>query len=139
MATALTALTFTVLTGARVWSANVGGGSGGAMAPVVSAGAASNADGSIFNVGQAAIGRATNGAVDARIGAVALYAPRPVVDVPGNCVNGSDVNLEDYKVLHDCVTGPDGGLDTACLCADNDDDGDVDLFDFSLFLEFYAP
>ena len=51
----------------------------------------------------------------------------------GDCDADYVVGLADYFVLSGCITGPSGGLLPDCQCADLDEDGDVDLKDFTLF------
>lgn len=48
------------------------------------------------------------------------------------------VDLYDYVPFVDCVTGPDSGsVSAGCTCADQDQDGDVDLSDWgALQMEF---
>ena len=44
----------------------------------------------------------------------------------------NNIDLTDYALFTDCLTGPGGGPyspDDACSVSDIDQDGDVDLFD----------
>ncbi|MGB2984886.1 MAG: hypothetical protein WBE26_03305 [Phycisphaerae bacterium] len=54
--------------------------------------------------------------------------------VAGDCTGDGKVDLADYAVFYDCITGPNGGpIEPECECADLDVDNDVDLADFGLF------
>ncbi|MEE9296841.1 MAG: hypothetical protein V3W34_18000, partial [Phycisphaerae bacterium] len=75
-------------------------------------------------------------------GELICYEPAGIGDFDGNEL----VDLEDYRVLHSCVSGPGVSTPPDCCApldfahADDDDDGDVDLFDFGMFqAAFTAP
>lgn len=58
---------------------------------------------------------------------------RAEFDHTGNNV----IDLEDYQSVHDCFAGPDDDAytpDDACAISDIDQDGDVDLIDYSAFV-----
>ena len=69
------------------------------------------------------------------IDAVADAAPGQLGDVDGNGV----FDLEDYRILADCMGGP-GDLVATCPCRplDMDQDGDVDLADAAAFLGVFS-
>ena len=52
-----------------------------------------------------------------------------VGDIDADC----DVDLHDFELFAECMTGPDVAPPTACDAADIDDDGDVDTADFAEF------
>ncbi len=53
---------------------------------------------------------------------------------PGDCNYDSAVNLFDFDVFRDCMSGPGGGLtEPECVCFDFDHDTDVDMPDLQLF------
>jgi len=53
---------------------------------------------------------------------------------PGDCTEDGVVDLADYLVFEQCVTGPDNGpVMEDCSCADLNEDDDVDLADFAAF------
>ena len=56
---------------------------------------------------------------------------RVIARLPGNCAGAPAIELEDYAPMSECMTGPEGGLDPGCACADLNDDGNVDLRDFA--------
>jgi hypothetical protein len=49
-----------------------------------------------------------------------------------------DMDVDDYGVFADCLTGPEGGLLPGCDAADYDIDADVDLVDYQLFLALFG-
>jgi len=53
------------------------------------------------------------------------------VPSPGDFNGDGSVDLEDFEVLSDCLTGPGLELGIDCSGADVDGDGDVDLLDFA--------
>lgn len=61
--------------------------------------------------------------------------------VPGDCAFDGAVNLLDHAAFIGCSAGPNttpAGDD--CLCSDQDNDGDVDLYDFRMLQrQFNAP
>jgi len=61
---------------------------------------------------------------------------------PGDCNTDGGVNLFDHDSFVACMdpSGPDGGVPPSCTCFDLDDDGDIDLNDFGLFMrQFTGP
>ena len=52
---------------------------------------------------------------------------------PGDASGNDIVDLDDYRRLHDCVSGPFVPDAVGCLCADQDGDNDVDLADVGAF------
>jgi hypothetical protein len=107
------------------------------VAPATSAG--SQTSGSSFvNVGQTAVGLATDGTVTAHIGAIRIYALSTTANVPGNCGGNATVNLVDYRVFGTCMVGPVVGPAGGCQCADIDNDGDADMYDYALFLRSFG-
>jgi len=57
---------------------------------------------------------------------------------PGDCDQDGDIDLDDYAVFADCLTGPLGGILAGCDLADMDVDTDVDLDDFAAFQEAFT-
>jgi hypothetical protein len=55
-----------------------------------------------------------------------VFEPGAVV---GDCDGDGDVDVVDFEVYADCVTGVGGSLGAGCACVDFDDDGDVDFHD----------
>lgn len=51
--------------------------------------------------------------------------------VNGDCDGDGDVELDDYRCFHDCMTGPGGGAGGSCSEFDWDIDDDVDLREFA--------
>ncbi|HUU83527.1 MAG TPA: C25 family cysteine peptidase [Phycisphaerae bacterium] len=51
----------------------------------------------------------------------------------GDCNSDKHVTTDDYGSFEGCLTGPDGGINSGCECANMDADGDVDLDDFARF------
>ena len=51
---------------------------------------------------------------------------------PGDCDGDHDVDINDFDVFAVCMAGPDHWLNSGCMCAALDTDGDVDLRDFAL-------
>ncbi len=50
----------------------------------------------------------------------------------------NDVDLGDYRALRPCMTGPEEAPAAQCMRFDMDDDADVDLEDWTLFLERFT-
>jgi hypothetical protein len=50
---------------------------------------------------------------------------------PGDADGDQDVDLDDYRAMQTCFTGPDGVGDPGCELADLNDDGDIDFADFA--------
>ncbi len=106
----------------------------------ISAGAETDAlTGSIQNVGQAAIGIASNGVISFHAGAIPCLAPTPCMsmaraDLDADC----DVDLDDYAVFTSCASGPYGPVEIGCEGRDFDGDDDVDLADFSLLVRCFG-
>lgn len=50
---------------------------------------------------------------------------------PTDCNEDGGVNLFDHSSFIDCLTGPGGGMLTACECFDTDRSGTVDLLEFA--------
>jgi hypothetical protein len=61
--------------------------------------------------------------------------PCPFGDINGDCV----LDLADFQLLSDCLTGPQPPLPPGCDAADLDFDGDVDLGDFAAFQRAMTP
>ena len=57
---------------------------------------------------------------------------------PGDLDGNGVVDLDDYAGFTDCMSGPEVGYDVGCEMYDFDDDGDVDLADFSLFQSYFT-
>lgn len=53
------------------------------------------------------------------------------------CNVAASVGLADLAWIAPCVSGPEVALAADCLCADRDEDGDVDLHDFALLQSAY--
>jgi hypothetical protein len=59
--------------------------------------------------------------------------------VPGDCDNDGDVDLDDFTEFEACLAGPAGGLSQPdCTCFDLNANGDVDLDDFADFQEAFT-
>ena len=66
--------------------------------------------------------------------------PFPTGQIPGDCDDDGDVDLQDFLAFQTCFTGPGGTLTPGCECADFDGDDDVDLQDFLAFqVAFTGP
>lgn len=63
----------------------------------------------------------------------AVYVFELNCTLPGDCDGDIDVDLEDLGALVGCLKGPGVAHGPGCGCLDFEDDGDVDLYDFSLF------
>jgi len=62
-----------------------------------------------------------------------------MIVAPADADLNGRVDLADYKVFFDCLTGPDGVTEPHCHQMDLDCNGSVDLFDWSVFASFYDP
>jgi hypothetical protein len=51
----------------------------------------------------------------------------------GDFDHNANVDLLDFAALQNCFTAEGGAIGPECACADYDDDGDSDLFDFIYF------
>jgi len=60
------------------------------------------------------------------------------MSVFGDLDDDGDVDLDDFAIFADCVSGPDVPVQPGCEAADLDSDGDVDLADFALFQRAFA-
>jgi hypothetical protein len=100
--------------------------------PVVSAGGAVLADGTMLVVGEVAIGTIGTGPSEIDLGAIPCWLETPCLgDIDGNGV----VNLSDLTVLLSNFGTPTGaGLEDGDLQGD----GDVDLSDLTLLLSVYG-
>ncbi len=107
------------------------------VAPATSAGTQTSG-GSLVNVGQAAVGLATDGTVTARMGAIPIYAFSIGDTVLGDCTGNGRINLSDFRRFRDCFNGPGGGLGETCGCADLDGDLDVDMRDARRFMRRFG-
>lgn len=58
----------------------------------------------------------------------ALYVPSV-----GDCNANGGLDLGDYVIGADCISGPDQNAPFGCSCFDMDGDGDVDLVDYAQF------
>lgn len=58
--------------------------------------------------------------------------------IPGDFDGDHDVDVNDYALMAPCITGPNQSIIQACRPFDADLDGDVDLADFSAFLQDMA-
>ena len=69
-------------------------------------------------------------------GLLVTYLSDPIDLCPeGDCNANGLVDLADFAFLGECLAGPVGGLGDGCTCADFDDDEDVDLQDYSAFMQ----
>ncbi len=57
---------------------------------------------------------------------------------PGDLDGDGDVDLDDFAIFLDCVTGPGGGVPPGCDDGDLDVDNDIDYADFALFQEAFT-
>ena len=57
----------------------------------------------------------------------------PVALYRGDINEDGRIDLADHGGLHDCLTGPEGGIAASCAPANLDTDSDVDLADFARF------
>lgn len=113
---------------------------------VVSSGAAVVDNGSLAVVGQPVVGVTGNAQFTMHVGAVPVLLAAANPPLPGDADNDGDLDHEDYTVLYNCLGGPDGTpsptpLTTPeqCLAVfDFDDDGDVDLEDWSGFSKAFT-
>jgi len=64
-----------------------------------------------------------------------LYDETCILRIPGDLDGDDDVDLDDFVLFVDCLTGPSGGVLEGCEDADLDGDNDVDLVDFIEFME----
>ena len=63
-----------------------------------------------------------------------VFQDLSVTSVLGDCANGDgSLGLADFSEFAGCITGVGGVFVAHCACADLDQDGDVDLRDFSHF------
>ena len=58
--------------------------------------------------------------------------------LPGDMDCDGDVDLGDYALFADCLTGPDVAYPTGCVYADLDSDENVDLADFAFLQALFA-
>jgi hypothetical protein len=57
----------------------------------------------------------------------------------GDCDHDGDVDLDDFNIFTDCMTGPDGGpAGIECTAFRFDADDDVDLEDFAAFQQAFT-
>ena len=78
----------------------------------------------------------TGGSLELTGGFWAMASSGP--PLPGDCDGDGDVDLTDYAVFADCLTGPSGDLMPNCTCSDINTDGDVDLADFIQFQQVFT-
>jgi len=100
--------------------------------------------------------RNTNAGMWARITtASATNVPQPIIDLTkpirmdvlllSECANKGDldgsgaINFADFQQFKNCLAGPGVVTAPGCNCADFNDDGRVDLFDFAEFQVVYQP
>ena len=71
----------------------------------------------------------------------AIFSPHPTFSVgTGDLDTDGDIDLADWALLFDCITGPNNtimNLD-ACAPADFDGDKDIDLADFAGFTSAFT-
>jgi len=82
------------------------------------------------------IGRGHYGSWSPERAVVLVPLPAPP---PGDLDRDGDVDLEDYAVFHDCMTGPGSVFAGECGEADLDGDSDVDLKDLVVLQTNYLP
>ncbi len=129
-----TAIHCAVATCAVVGAIALGARGEEASCVTVPAGVATTSPGAFNNVGQCAIGDASNGSVTMHAGV--MYCLLDALPHPlGDCSGDFLITLDDLPKFVDCVG--DGGPDTSyvsvddtCVCMDFDGDNDVDLRDF---------
>jgi hypothetical protein len=106
--------------------------------PVVSAGAETDGvTGSVQNLGQVLIGRASNGAISMHAGAIPCYTACSVLviaDLDRDC----DVDTDDFALWVACASRAEVSHGLDCDIADFDGDGDVDLDDFATLQRCYS-
>jgi hypothetical protein len=71
-------------------------------------------------------------------GGDAVFTFTITAPVAGDLNGDGDVDIDDYTMLADCVTGPSGGLLAGCGFADLDGDADVDLADLETFTRVFG-
>jgi len=59
--------------------------------------------------------------------------------IPGDIDGDGNVDLGDYAVFYDCLTGPGQGLTSGCEAGDLDRDGDTDLADYGAMQGIWLP
>ncbi len=106
------------------------GGSVSAKCTAVSAGVGEAGQNALFNYGQALIGRSSRSSVIMHAGAMGCIGAVLAPTLPGDCNTDQIVELSDYSCMHDCMSGPGGGLKSGCGRFDFDDDDDVDDYDW---------
>ncbi len=103
----------------------------------VSAGAETVTPAMHMNVGQVAIGRASNGSVDMHAGVIPCLTAAGV-PIAGDCDGDGDIDLDDFQEFTSCFLGPMLPAPGGCDCADVNSDGAVDLLDFALLQDPFA-
>jgi hypothetical protein len=56
----------------------------------------------------------------------------------GDVDANSLIDLNDYRELAPCLTGPEGDVGVGCECLDFDSDSDTDLMDFAEFQTVFS-
>jgi hypothetical protein len=56
-----------------------------------------------------------------------------IAEVTGDFDGDADVDIDDYVIVHDCLTGPEGGILPDCGPVDLGGDDDVDIHDLAAF------
>ena len=109
---------------------------------VVSAGAETDTQtGSLQNVGQTVIGRASSASLTMHAGIIPPLALAAVSFPCGDFDEDGDVDLDDFGSFAACYNGSARPPAPACppgVDADCDGDGDVDLDDFGIFAANYT-